>query len=94
MIMAVFVTAGTVLAPAETGLVYAAEAAEEQAEEIIPETETVLQREASEIEVSEVEETGEAQTAGETEETQAVEETEEIEETEQMEMKTSELCCL
>lgn len=91
MIMAVFVTAGTVLAPAETGLVYAAEAAEEQAEEIIPETETVLQREASEIEVSEVEETGEAQTAGETEETQAVEETEEIEETEQMEMKTSEL---
>lgn len=91
MIMAVFVTAGTVLAPAETGLVYAAEAAEEQAEEIIPGTETELQSEASEIEVSEVEETGEAQTAGETEETQAVEETEEIEETEQMEMKTSEL---
>lgn len=91
MIMAVFVTAGTVLAPAETGLVYAAEAAEEQAEEIIPGTETELQREASEIEVSEVEETGEAQTAGETEETQAVEETEEIEETEQMETKTSEL---
>ena len=59
MIMAVFVTAGTVLAPAETGLVYAAEAAEEQAEEIIPETETELQREASEIEVSEVEETEE-----------------------------------
>ena len=59
MIMAVFVTAGTVLAPAETGLVYAAEAAEEQTEEIIPETETELQREASEIEVSEVEETEE-----------------------------------
>ena len=59
MIMAVFVTAGTVLAPAETGLVYAAEAAEEQAEEIIPGTETELQSEASEIEVSEVEETEE-----------------------------------
>ena len=38
--MAVFVTVGTVLAPAETGSVYAAQITEEQTEEITPETET------------------------------------------------------
>ena len=37
--MAVFVTVGTVLAPAETGSVYAAQITEEQTEEITPETE-------------------------------------------------------
>ena len=43
--MAVFVTVGTVLAPAETGSVYAAQITEEQTEEITPETETELQKE-------------------------------------------------
>ena len=43
--MAVFVTVGTVLAPAETGSVYAAQTTEEQTEEITPETETELQKE-------------------------------------------------
>ena len=42
--MAVFVTVGTVLAPAETGSVYAAQITEEQTEEITPETETGLQK--------------------------------------------------
>ena len=45
MFMAALVTVGTVLAPAETGSVYAAQITEEQTEEITPETETELQKE-------------------------------------------------
>lgn len=100
MFMAVFVTAGTVLAPAETGVIYAAQATEEQTEEITPETETELQTEAVETEVSETVETEEVetQTAEEPEvlETQTVEEpevleTEEIEETEEVEARAAAL---
>ena len=45
MFMAALVTVGTVLAPVETGSVYAAQITEEQTEEITPETETELQKE-------------------------------------------------
>ncbi len=49
MFMAALVTVGTVLAPVETGSVYAAQITEEQTEEITPETETELQKEVQSV---------------------------------------------
>ena len=69
--MAVFVTVGTVLAPAETGSVYAAQTTEEQTEEITPETETELQTEVQSEEIWDSEtETGTEQADAEDKDTE------------------------
>ena len=72
--MAVFVTAGTVLAPAETGSVYAAQITEEQTEEITPETETELQKEVQSEETET--ETGTEQADAEDKDTENASQTE------------------
>ncbi len=74
MFMAVFVTAGTVLAPAETGSVYAAQITEEQTEEITPETETELQKEVQSEETET--ETGTEQADAEDKDTENASQTE------------------
>ena len=72
--MAVFVTVGTVLAPAETGSVYAAQITEEQTEEITPETETELQKEVKSEETET--ETGTEQADAEDKDTENASQTE------------------
>lgn len=72
--MAVFVTVGTVLAPAETGSVYAAQITEEQTEEITPETETELQKEVQSEETET--ETGTEQADAEDKDTENASQTE------------------
>ena len=72
--MAVFVTVGTVLAPAEPGSVYAAQITEEQTEEITPETETELQKEVQSEETET--ETGTEQADAEDKDTQNASQTE------------------
>lgn len=72
--MAVFVTVGTVLAPAETGSVYAAQTTEEQTEEITPETETELQKEVQSEETET--ETGTEQADAEDKDTENASQTE------------------
>lgn len=74
MFMAVFVTVGTVLAPAETGSVYAAQITEEQTEEITPETETELQKEVQSEETET--ETGTEQADAEDKDTENASQTE------------------
>lgn len=68
MFMAALVTVGTVLAPAETGSVYAAQITEEQTEEITPETETELQKEVQSEETET--ETGTEQAGAESKDTE------------------------
>lgn len=72
--MAVFVTAGTVLAPVEPGSVYAAQITEEQTEEITPETETELQKEVQSEETET--ETGTEQADAEDKDTENASQTE------------------
>lgn len=68
MFMVALVTVGTVLAPAETGSVYAAQITEEQTEEITPETETELQKEVQSEETET--ETGTEQAGAESKDTE------------------------
>ena len=74
MFMAALVTVGTVLAPVETGSVYAAQITEEQTEEITPETETELQKEVQSEETET--ETGTEQADAEDKDTENASQTE------------------